>query len=51
VLILTMGVALLTFVLWLHLMWRAHSGEKWEPPLAGDTGEEGLGLRRKAALK
>jgi uncharacterized membrane protein len=36
VLLLTMGVALVTFVLWLALMWKAYSGEEWELPVAGE---------------
>jgi uncharacterized membrane protein len=36
VLILTMGLAAGTFVLWLLLMWRAFQGEEWELPVAGE---------------
>jgi uncharacterized membrane protein len=35
VLVLTMGLAVLTFVLWLLLMWKAYQGEEWELPVAG----------------
>jgi uncharacterized membrane protein len=36
VLLLTMGLAVGTFVLWLLLMWRAFNGEEWELPVAGE---------------
>ena len=36
VLILTMGLAAGTFVLWLLLMWRAFQGDEWELPVAGE---------------
>ena len=36
VLILTMGVGLIIFALWLMLMWKAYSGEEWELPVAGE---------------
>jgi uncharacterized membrane protein len=37
---LTTGLALVTFVLWLTLMYRAFSGEKWELPVAGDLAKK-----------
>lgn len=36
VLILTMGLAIGTFVLWVVLMVRAYQGEEWELPVAGE---------------
>jgi uncharacterized membrane protein len=36
VFLLTAGLAIATFVLWLVLMWRAYSGDTWELPIAGD---------------
>jgi uncharacterized membrane protein len=36
VLLLTMGLAIGTFVLWVVLMVRAYQGEQWELPVAGD---------------
>jgi uncharacterized membrane protein len=35
VLLLNLGLAVGTFVLWLLLMWQAYQGEEWELPLAG----------------
>lgn len=35
VFLLTTGLAIGTFVLWLMLMWRAYSGDTWELPIAG----------------
>jgi uncharacterized membrane protein len=35
VLVLTLGLALGTFVLWGALMWRAYEGHEWELPVAG----------------
>jgi uncharacterized membrane protein len=35
VFLLTVGLAVGTFVLWLLLMWRAYQGEEWELPIAG----------------
>ena len=37
---LTTGLALVTFVLWLALMYRAFSGEKWELPVAGELAKK-----------
>ena len=36
VFLLTTGLAIGTFVLWVVLMWRAYQGEQWELPVAGD---------------
>jgi uncharacterized membrane protein len=36
VLLLTMGLSIGTFILWVLLMWRAYQGEEWELPIAGD---------------
>jgi uncharacterized membrane protein len=36
VLLLTIGLSVGTFVLWLLLMYRAYQGEEWELPIAGD---------------
>ena len=36
VLVLTIGLSVGTFVLWLLLMWRAYQGEEWEVPVAGE---------------
>ena len=35
VFLLTVGLGLATFVLWLMLMWKAYQGEEWELPVAG----------------
>jgi uncharacterized membrane protein len=35
VLLLNLGLAVGTFVLWLLLMWQAYQGEEWELPMAG----------------
>jgi uncharacterized membrane protein len=35
VLLLTIGLSVGTFVLWLLLMWRAYNGDEWELPIAG----------------
>jgi uncharacterized membrane protein len=35
-----MGVALIAFIIWAVLIWRAYNGEEWEMPVAG-------GLARK----
>jgi uncharacterized membrane protein len=40
VFLLTIGLGIGTFVLWVVLMWRAYQGEEWEVPIAG-------GLARK----
>jgi uncharacterized membrane protein len=37
VLLLTLGVALVAFVFWVVLMYRAYTGEEWKLPLAGDV--------------
>jgi uncharacterized membrane protein len=34
VFLLTVGLAIGTFVLWVVLMWRAYQGEEWEVPIA-----------------
>jgi uncharacterized membrane protein len=34
-LLLSLGVGVLGFVLWLMLMWKAYSGAEWEAPFAG----------------
>ena len=34
-LLLTLGVGVVSFVLWLMLMWRAYNGAEWETPVAG----------------
>jgi uncharacterized membrane protein len=36
VFLLTAGLAVTTFVLWLVLMYRAYQGEEWELPVAGE---------------
>jgi uncharacterized membrane protein len=36
VFLVTVGLAIGTFALWLMLMWRAYSGDTWEMPIAGD---------------
>ncbi len=43
VLLLTMGVALITFVLWLALMWKAYNGEEWQAPVAGELARKMAG--------
>jgi uncharacterized membrane protein len=40
VLVLTLGLALATFVLWLLLMWRAYQGEAWELPVVGEVAKK-----------
>ena len=35
VLVLTLGLSLGTFVLWIALMWQAFQGKEWELPFAG----------------
>ena len=40
VFLLTTGLALVTFVLWLALMWRALQGENWEFPVAGELAKK-----------
>lgn len=37
---LTTGLALVTFVLWLALMYRAFSGDRWELPVAADVAKK-----------
>ena len=34
-LLLTLGIGVASFVLWLLLMWKAYSGVEWESPVAG----------------
>jgi len=34
-LLLSLGLGLLGFVLWLMLMWKAYNGAEWEAPIAG----------------
>ena len=34
-LLLSLGVSVLSFVLWLMLMWKAYNGAEWETPIAG----------------
>jgi uncharacterized membrane protein len=34
-LLLSLGLGLLGFVLWLLLMWKAYNGAEWEAPVAG----------------
>lgn len=34
-LLLSLGVSVASFVLWLMLMWKAYSGIEWESPIAG----------------
>lgn len=41
-LILSPLVALLSFILWLFLMWKAYSGEKYKLPYVGDLAEKQL---------
>jgi uncharacterized membrane protein len=36
VFLVTVGLAIGTFLLWLVLMWRAYSGDTWELPIVGD---------------
>jgi uncharacterized membrane protein len=33
--LLSFGLSILSFALWLYLMWRAYQGEEWEAPFAG----------------
>ena len=41
--LLSLGLALLGFVLWLLLMWKAFSGIEWEVPIAGKFARKMLG--------
>ena len=34
-LLLSLGVSVASFVLWLMLMWKAYNGAEWEAPIAG----------------
>ncbi len=34
-LVITLGISVASFVLWLMLMWRAFNGAEWETPVAG----------------
>jgi len=34
-LLMSLGLGLLGFVLWLMLMWKAYNGSEWEAPIAG----------------
>jgi len=38
-LLVSMGVALVSFFLWLYLMWQALQGRRWHAPVAGDLAE------------
>jgi uncharacterized membrane protein len=33
--LLSFGLSILSFVLWLYLMWQAYQGKEWEAPFAG----------------
>ena len=35
VMLLSVGLSILSFVLWLYLMWQAYQGKEWEAPWAG----------------
>jgi uncharacterized membrane protein len=35
VMVLSVGLSLLSFVLWLYLTWQAYQGKEWEAPFAG----------------
>ena len=35
VMVASVGLSLLSFVLWLYLMWQAYQGKEWEAPFAG----------------
>lgn len=39
----SVGLALATFVLWVVLMWRAYQGREWEVPFAGGLARKIMG--------
>lgn len=41
--LLTLGVGILSFVLWLVLMWKAYNGAEWEAPIAGQLARKIMG--------
>jgi uncharacterized membrane protein len=37
--LLSLGLSLIAFVLWIFLMWKAYQGESWHAPLVGNAAE------------
>jgi uncharacterized membrane protein len=37
--LLSLGLSLIAFVLWISLMWKAYQGESWHAPLVGNAAE------------